>query len=240
MGPLYTVLSSALSKAKGEGLIKVNPAAEATLPRVPKPKITVLTQEQLDALLEAAKGTRFYALLYVLAYTGLRLGEALALKWEDVDLDRGVLFIVGETKTEESVRAVGLDDDTVAVLRRHKKEQEWLKRMEGPRYENQGLVFTTERGTSPSPSNLRNRYLYPLCEKAGVPRVNFHALRHTHASLLLTANVHPKIVSERLGHASIETTADRYQHLSPTLQAAALEQYKALREEARRRTENAG
>src|SRR5690606_27781017 len=93
-----------------------------------------------------------------------------ASKREDVDLDRGVLFIVGETKTEESVRAVGLDDDTVAVLRRHKKEQEWLKRMEGPRYENQGLVFTTERGTSPSPSNLRNRYLYPLCEKAGVPR----------------------------------------------------------------------
>jgi len=226
---IHTILLSALSKAKDDGLIKQNPAKNATPPRVEASEITVLTQEQLDRLLETAKGTRIYALLYTLAYTGLRLGEALQLRWSDVDLDRRVLYVLRQAKTKSSIRAVSLDDDVVAVLRQHKEEQDKIKEIEGERYQDMGLVFATERGTPPSPSHLRNRYLYPLCAKAGVPRVNFHALRHTHASLLMAANVHPKIISERLGHASIETTADRYQHLFPTLQAEALEQYKQYR-----------
>src|SRR5690606_36456075 len=196
---IHTILLSALSKAKDDGLIKQNPAKNATPPRVEASEITVLTQEQLDRLLETAKGTRIYALLYTLAYTGRWIGEALQLRWSDVELDRRVLYVLRQAKTKSSIRAVSLDDDVVAVLRQHKEEQDKIKEIEGERYQDMSHVLATERGTPPSPSHLRNRYLYPLCAKAGVPRVNFHALRHTHASLLMAANVHPKIISERLG-----------------------------------------
>src|SRR5690606_26154860 len=133
-----------------------------------------------------------------LACAGVRLGESVQFRLSGVDLDRRVLYVLREAKTKSSIRAVSLDDDVVAVLRQHKEEQDKIKEIEGERYQDMGLVFATERGTPPSPSHLRNRYLYPLCAKAGVPRVNFHALRHTHASLLMAANVHPKIISERL------------------------------------------
>lgn len=244
----HTIIQSALSKARAEGLIKQNPAREATPPRVPRPKATVLTQEQLDALLEAAKGSPYYALIHTIAYTGLRLGEALGLKWDNVDLDAGMLYVaetldesdeavtVGEGKTDAAIRPVRLDPETVAVLRRHKKEQEWLKRMEGGRYTDLGLVFATSTGHPPSPSNLRKRYLYPACEKAKVPRVTFHQLRHTHATLLLKPGVHPRIVQERLGHSSITMTMDRYSHVLPDMQEEALARYSAMRNGQRRLT----
>src|SRR5690606_36511970 len=148
-----TILLSALSKAKDDGLIKQNPAKNATPPRVEASEITVLTQEQLDRLLETEKGTRIYALLYTLAYTGLRLGEALLLRWSDVDLDRRVLYVLRQAKTKSSSRAVSADDDVVAVLRQHKEEQDKIKEIEGERYQDMGLVFATERGTPPSPSH---------------------------------------------------------------------------------------
>src|SRR5690606_12848102 len=133
-----------------------------------------------------------------------------------------------------------ISPDVAAVLRRHKKEQEWLKRLEGDRYKDFGLVFATETGFPPSPSNLRQRYLYPACEKAGVPRVTFHQLRHTHATLLLKASVHPRIVQERLGHSSFKMTMDRYSHVMPDMQDDALARYAVLREEVRRRAGQAG
>lgn len=249
----HSYIRKALAKARAEGLIRQNPAIEATPPRVPKPKATVLTQEQLDALLEAAKDSRYFALIYTIAYTGLRLGEALGLKWEDVDLEAGTLHVTetfderdgdmiewGDGKTDASRRVVRISPDVAAVLRRHKKEQEWLKRLEGDRYKDFGLVFATETGFPPSPSNLRQRYLYPACEKAGVPRVTFHQLRHTHATLLLKAGVHPRIVQERLGHSSFKMTMDRYSHVMPDMQDDALARYAVLREEVRRRAGQAG
>src|SRR5690606_5258049 len=173
---IHTILLSALSKAKVDGIIKQNPAKNATPPRVEDPEITVLTQEQLDRLLETAKGTRIYALLYTLAYTGLRLGEALQLRWSDVHLDRGVLYILRQPKTKSNLHAGSGCEDVVVVLRQQKHEQDKMQEIEGERYQVMGLVCPGERCTPPAPSNLRNRYLYPLCAKAVVPQINFHAL----------------------------------------------------------------
>lgn len=258
----HNLLSKALAKAKAEGLIQQNPVLEATPPRVPKPKHNRLTQEQLDRLLEFAKTyrnqrgetpfLRWYPLLYVLSYTGMRIGEAFGLKWDDVDLDAGrngdgqptgIIYITqtfverddedvdyGKGKSDAARRPIRIDADTVRVLRRHKKEQAWLKRMEGDRYTDLGLVFTTETGYPPNPSNFRNRVLYPLIARANedaerrnaealdsdmapipiIPRVTPHELRHTHLTLLLKAGVNPKIVQERAGHSSVQVTYDYY------------------------------
>jgi integrase len=130
-------------------------------------------------------------------------------------------YALGEPKTKKSRRTIGLTKSAVAALQAHLSRQ--LEEMErvGALYQPGGLIFATETGTIINPSNLRNRSFKPLLKRAGLPPIRFHDLRHTCATLLLSRNVNPKIVSEMLGHASVAITLDTYSHVLPTMQAAA-------------------
>jgi len=172
--------------------------------------------------------------LYVLALTtGMRQGELLALRWKDVDLEaaslsvRGTLtrspdgLTVAEPKTTGSRRHVFLGIIAVDALRRHRVNQTAERLLKSPEWENNDLVFANEVGKPIEASNLRRRSFQPLLEKAGLPRIRFHDLRHSAATLLLTQGIHPKVVSERLGHSKVSITLDLYSHVTPTLQKEA-------------------
>jgi integrase len=235
----HVVLHKALKAAVADGLIPRNVTAELKLPRITREEINPLNPEESRRLLEVARGDRLDA-LYVLALnTGMRQGELLALKWDDVDLERGVLrvrrtlthsgkaFLLGEPKTKKSRRAIRLTARAVQALKAHLSRQlEEIERM-GSLYQPGGLIFATEAGTIINPSNLRNRSFKPLLKRAGLQPIRFHDLRHTCATLLLSKDVNPKIVSEMLGHASVSITLDIYSHLLPDMQERAA---KALEE----------
>jgi integrase len=230
---LHVVLHKALNAAVADGLVPRNVTAELKLPRITREEIDPLDAEQARRLLETARGDRLEA-LYVLALnTGMRQGELLALKWDDVDLERSLVrvrrtltrsdkgFVLGEPKTKRSRRTIRLTAGAVQTLRAHLSRQlEEIERM-GSLYEPGGLIFATETGTIINPSNLRNRSLKPLLGRAGLRPIRFHDLRHTCATLLLSKDVNPKIVSEMLGHSSVSITLDIYAHLLPDMQEKA-------------------
>lgn len=229
----HVVLHKALKAAVADGLIPRNAAAGLKLPRITRKEIDPLDPEQARNLLKAARGDRLEA-LYVLALnTGMRQGELLALKWEDVDLERSLVrvrrtltrsdkgFVLGEPKTKKSRRTIRLTPGAVQALRAHLSRQlEEMERAESL-YEPGGLIFATEMGTIINPSNLRNRSLKPLLRRAELRPIRFHDLRHTCATLLLGKDINPKIVSEMLGHASVRITLEIYSHLLPDMQEKA-------------------
>ena len=206
----------------------VTDAAKA--PRPAPQEIRPLDLKQAKALLEAARTDRFEALYVLAVTTGMHQGELLGLRWEDVDLQNGLVWIrrtltrnggrllLGEPKTKRSRRTVRLTNTAVEALRVHLRRQlDEVERL-GDLYEDRGLVFATQRGTLLNPTNLRNRSFAPLLKKAALPAIRFHDLRHTCATLLLGRNVNPKVVSEMLGHATIAITLDTYSHVLPDMQ----------------------
>jgi integrase len=171
----------------------------------------------------------------VIAMTGMRRGEAIGLRWSDVDLEVGRLsvrralipinreVVVSEPKTAKGRRAVALDPGTVEVLktqaaRQLDEQKEWDEACVET-----GLVFTAENGAALDPESV-SRYFRQAVKKAMLPKIRLHDLRHTHATLCLQAGIHPKVVSERLGHATVSITLDTYSHAIPAMQeeAAAL------------------
>ncbi len=235
----HVVLHKALKAAVADGLIPRNAAAGLKLPRITREEIDPLTEDQARLLLETVSGNRLEALYVLALHTGMRQGELLALKWDDVDLERGVLrvrrtlthadkaFVLGEPKTKNSRRTIRLTSAAVDALRAHLSRQ--LQEIEemSSLYQPGGLIFATETGTVINPSNLRNRSFKPLLGCAGLPPIRFHDLRHTCATLLLGRDVNAKVVSEMLGHSSISITLDIYSHLLPDMQEKAA---KALEE----------
>jgi integrase len=186
------------------------------------------------ALLDAAKGDRFEA-LYVLALTtGMREGELLGLRWRAVDLERGAVqvrvtlrrttegFTTTETKTARSRRQLILTPLAVNALRRHHIHQLEERAAAGEAWEDHDLVFPNTIGRPMEASNFLYRECLPLIKKAGVPRIRFHDLRHTAATLLLLQKVNPKVVSEMLGHSSVAITLDLYSHVLPDMQYEAM------------------
>jgi integrase len=231
----HHVLHHALKHALRWQLIPRNPADSVEPPRPRKREVEVPGADAVKRLLTAAESTPYGALVHLAIMTGLRLGELLGLKWEDVELETGVLHvrrtaqwlprqgtIFREPKTHRSRRPVALDRATVTVVREHRRRQLEEKLGLGPAYRDHGLVFATSVGTPIAPSNLRRAWHRILAE-AGVDRVRFHDLRHAHATLLLVQGIHPKVVSERLGHWQVNITLDTYSHVLPHLQTQAAE-----------------
>ena len=231
---MHTLLHKSLAQAVSDGLIPRNVADNLKLPRIDREEIDPLTAEEANRLIEAAAGDRLEAIYTIAIHTGLRQGELLSLRWEDLDLEAGMLqvrrtltrikgtYSVGEPKTKKSRRTVRLTTGAVAALRGHLERQ--LEEMErlGSLYQPGGLVFASEAGGIINPSNLRNRSFAKLLQRAGLPSdTRFHDLRHTCATLLLSRNVNPKIVSEMLGHATIAITLDTYSHVLPDMQEKA-------------------
>lgn len=149
------------------------------------------------------------------------------MRWQDIDLKNITLsvgrtltrdgghYTVGEPKTKKSRRSIRLTSQAAQTLREHPSRQLRDMEMLGDRYEDRGLVFTTDTGAPINPSNLRQLSLAPLLKKAGLPHIRFHDLRHTCATLLLMKGVHPKFVQELLGHSTIAITLDTYSHFMP-------------------------
>jgi integrase len=228
---VHSVVSKALGQAVRWNLIIRNPASLVQAPRRAQHEMKTLSTEQARALLAAARGDRLEA-LYVLALTtGMRQGELLALRWRDVDLDRSTLSVTGtlgwskgagltisEPKTARSRRQLQLAAMAVNALRQHRASQaaEILAAVTWDQAAD--LVFPNQAGRPMQASNLLRRSFFPLLASAGLPRIRFHDLRHTAATLLLARGVHPKIASEMLGHATVAFTLDVYSHVTETLQ----------------------
>jgi integrase len=233
---MHVVLHKALDQAVADGLIPRNATDAVKSPRIDSEEINPLTADEANRFIEAACGERLEALYVLAIHTGLRQGELLGLKWEDLDLTGGTLRVqrtltyaggkhsLSEPKTKKSRRTVRLTSGAVAALRDHLERQ--LGEMErlGSLYQSGGLVFSAETGGIINPSNLRNRSFARLLKRAGLSGrgARFHDLRHTCATLLLSKNVNPKIVSEMLGHANIAITLDTYSHVLPDMQESAV------------------
>lgn len=230
------VLRKALDQAVADNLIPRNPVAGVKSPQVRREEIRPLSPEQARLFLRTAAETsdRLEALYVVAIHCGLRQGELLALKWEDLDLEAGTLQVrrslsgsndghpvFTTPKTSKSRRQVRLTAGATEALKRHRRRQlEERLRIVGLWRDND-LVFTAETGTPLDRHNLCQRSFKPLLEKAGLSGIRFHDLRHTCATLLLTKGVHPKIVQELLGHSTIAITLDTYSHVLPGMGDAA-------------------
>ncbi len=227
----HAVLHRALDQAMHWGLTSRNPAEFVTPPRPRKREMTALDRNQLRHLLQFTIGSRWHALWTLLGTSGLRLGEALGLTWRDVNLEAGKLVIqrslqrqpggglvLVPPKTERSRRTVHLSELTRNALLEHREG----KQLQGSTAEqgmDSALVFTSLSGGPVEPSEI-NRALTRELQRAGLPHIRVHDLRHTTASILLEAGTHPKIVQDLLGHSTIRLTLDTYSHLTPPLHQA--------------------
>jgi integrase len=235
----HTVLNSALEHAVVQRLIPSNPCKYTQLPKLDTKEMNAMSEVERSVFLEAAVTNRMHAYFALLLATGLRPAEGLALKWSDLDpvgktlrIVRTLEYVSGkayfkEPKTKRARRTINLHDGTVALLLEHKQ----TGMMPGE------LIFSTLSGEPFYTNNVLNRYFKPCLLAAGlatvgttakgtkriVSKFRMYDLRHTHATMLLEANVNPKIVSERLGHASVSLTLDTYSHILPTIQNAAVE-----------------
>ncbi len=231
---VHAVLSRALKQAYRWKLVTRNVADDVD-PPVPQGKeARPLSPREARTLLQEARGDRLEA-LYALAVTlGLRQGELLGLRWDDVDLDARKLRVKHQlqrardgsglklvpTKTRKG-RSIKLGVSDVSVLEAHRGRQAEEKRRSCGLYEDRNLVFATQIGTPLDASNVVRRSFKPLLRAAGLPDIRFHDLRHTCATLLFGKGLHPKIVQERLGHSSISVTMDVYSAFLPDTQEKA-------------------
>jgi integrase len=218
-GKARTLLHRIFQRAVALELTIRNPVAAVEAPRAPKHEMQFFTAAQLAKLFEAAKGDRFEALAVLLATAGLRIGEALALTWADVDLLERTVRIskqaqevtgaprIVEPKTAAGRRSVALTAVAIAALRRRSK----FARTEG--FANPGdLVFPTSTGTPPMKTNLHKFWWRPLLLAAKLPSIRLHDLRHSSATLSLAAGTNAKVVADRLGHTNPAFTMRQYQH----------------------------
>jgi integrase len=231
---LHVVLHKALKQAVRWGLAPRNVVDDVDAPNIQKHEVTPLTREEARRLLDTAKRDRLEALYVVAVQSGLRQGELLALRWEDVDLEArtvqvrrtltrdGGKLAVGPTKTSKGRRTVKLTRDATEALQDHLKRQLAEIDKVGDIWQENGLVFCTGKGTLINPTNLRRRSFAPLLQRAGLPPMTFHQLRHTAETILLLKNVNPKVVSEMLGHGNIAITLDTYSHVLPNMQSSAV------------------
>jgi integrase len=238
----YVVVHSALDQAVAWGLIPANPADRVKPPRVTQSEMVPPTVDELKRLLAAATGDRLQALWWLIALTGLRKGEALALKWSDVDWAQHTLRVVRtvaadgglrsihDAKTAAGRRSVALSPHLEEILMAHQERQAIEQAAfggDGGAWNAEGWVFCSEHGTLLWPANV-NRRFRTLRQQAGLPdTVRIHDLRHAMATLWLSQGVPVRVVSERLGHASVSVTLQIYGHLLPHMQAAAAAQMEA-------------
>ncbi|USK86144.1 site-specific integrase [Peribacillus asahii] len=227
---VHTLINDSLKKAERWGVILRNPASLVDRPKAEKKEISVWNVQEVQTFLKYAKDYNRYYIAFLLALTtGMRQGEILGLRWKDIDFSQGCLRITQTlsvdgkellpyTKTRAGTRTVDLPDETIDALLIHKKIIDKEKLEVGiDQYQDYGLVVCTSTGTPTNKSNIR-RTFKAIIQKAKLPKIRFHDMRHTHATLLLLQGVNPKIVSERLGHADVRITLDTYSHLLPSMQ----------------------
>jgi integrase len=230
---VHSVIHRALERAVFNLMLTRNPSAHATLPRYTHGEMKVLDEIQVNQFLVAAIGSPFVALYHLAVKTGMRQGEILGLRWSDLQWGNGRLYvqrqlqdlrgegyIFQEPKTRSGRRTIQLGEGTLQALRDHREHQQLQKAFAGSRWQDNDLIFPSKLGTPLDPSNLRldfNRVL----ERAGVPKIRFHDLRHTCASLMLNNGIPVIVVSRILGHSKPSITLDIYGHLYNEMQEEA-------------------
>lgn len=236
---VHAVIHRALEQAVRWRVLPLNPASLVSPPRLDRREMAALSPEEARQFLKAAEGERLEALFVLAVTAGLRLGEGLGLRWDAIDLDAGVLSVVGtlqrierelvlaEPKTARSRRRVELTATAVEALRRRRTAQLQERLAAGPLWEERGLVVTDPLGRPLQPYVAQHSFAV-LLRRAELRPVRFHDLRHTAATLLLSRGIHPKIVSEMLGHATIAITLDLYSHVTPSMQREAVRELDAL------------
>jgi len=230
---MHRILHKALDQAMKWQMLTHNPS-DAVQPPKPKHKeMAALDESQVAELLEHFRDSRLYLPVLIAVTTGLRRGEVLAIKWQNVDLGTSRLFVRAsleqtkealrfkKPKTRKSERTVILPAFTVEALQAHRKAQAEYRLKLGPDYQDFDLVCPREDGSPWPPDSLSTLFAARI-KKAPVPKIRLHDLRHTHATQLLKQGVHPKIVSERLGHSNISITLDTYSHVLPGMQEDAI------------------
>ncbi len=229
---LHAVLRLALEQARRDDLVVRNVAGLVAGPKVQRAEIAPLTPEEAGRLFAQAATDRLSPLWLLVTALGLRRGEALALRWEDVNLDRGHLQVKATVqrvggklvraempKTKSSRRALPLPAVVVEALRAHRAAQV-QERLASAVWIDDALVFTTGIGTPLEPRNVL-RSFHALCDRAQVRRVRIHDLRHAAASFMLLQGVDMRVVMGTLGHSRLATTSDLYTHLLEPVQRAA-------------------
>lgn len=229
---IYSISKLIMNHAVNLELINKNPLSSISMVKQQKRKVTTWSFEELEHFLKIAKKHHifFYRMFVVAAYTGLRKGEILGLSKDDIDWGKKTIRItqsvsetkkgvqLGELKTPSAYRTVTLDDFVISILKEQVSKNNEMKLKQGSHYQDNQLVFCHEDGVIYRPTSI-NRVFKRFVERSGVPFIRFHDLRHTHATLLLELGVNPKVVSDRLGHASVKITLDTYSHVSLNLQS---------------------
>ncbi len=233
---IHAVLHKALDNAVRLGSLPRNVSDKIPLPRLTKHEIKSLTLEQAQHLLESVREHRLESLFVLALSTGMRLGELLGLKWQDINFADGTLqirrilsyvrskgFVESEPKTARSRRHIILPAFVLESLKQHRVRQLEAKLKAGTFWEDRDLVFCTAQGSYLNPVSTVQDIFKAVLRKAGLPRMRFHDLRHSAATILLSMGVHPKVVQELLGHSQISMTMDTYSHVLPTMQKDAME-----------------
>ncbi len=230
---IYSVVRNALNEAVRLGLIPRNVGLLVKKPRDKRIEMRCWDPEQARRFLDVARSDLLYALYVVALSTGLREGELFALRWRDLTLPpsgegavrvqhtlhwRDRVMSIEEVKTDAGRRQIHLSARATEALRQHAIRQREERSKAGPNWRDNDLVFCTSTGGGIRKSNFRRRSFVKLVHAAGVPYIRPYDMRHTAATLLLLASVHPKIVSEMLGHTSVTITLTIYSHVLPMMQ----------------------
>jgi len=229
----HTCLHKALETAVQWGLLARNTADAVTPPRAQGVEMKTWDIDDMETFLEDARQTPYFALFAVALFTGMRRSELLALRWCDLDLLelqchvtrslhvlRGGQVVIRQPKTAKGRRMIALSPLTASILREHREKQKLERAMLGVSLTDDNLVFSNLEGKPLLPNTVTHAWI-KLVRRTGIKPIRFHDARHSHASLMLKQGTHPKIVQERLGHASIQVTLDTYSHVAPGLQEAA-------------------
>ncbi|PEE73590.1 site-specific integrase [Priestia megaterium] len=228
---IYRIISASLKKAKIIKLLKDNPASGITLPKIRKKEMSVWSLEQVNYFINESKKTkrltRCYIGFLIALLTGMRQGEIMGLRWKDIDMESQIIYIRQTltqnakikygAKNDSSIRSIHISNKLISELKVHRKRVLAEKLLLGQDYNDFDLVICTQSGKPMIPRNFRKEF-YNLTEKISLPKIRFHDLRHTHATILIQQNVNVKLISERLGHAEIGTTLDTYSHVLPNMQ----------------------
>jgi len=233
----HRVLSKALKQAVLWQLLSYNPASAVKAPTPEKPKINAMTLEEVYKILEIAKGSWMYYVIYVAVNTGMRRGEILGLRWQDINFNNKFIsvrqtivkanneIIFKEPKIKSSKRTIRIDNEDIDKLNEVKEKQKDYESIFGPDYNKHNLISCYEDGSPPFPDTVTKRFT-SLAKKVNLDNYRFHDLRHTHASLMLESGTQMKVIQERLGHSNITTTMDTYAHLQPNIQKEAVSKFK--------------
>lgn len=230
---VHTILRAALRQAVLWEIITRNPADAVSSPRPASREMQTLSAEQVLQFLASAREDRLFPLYLLAAASGMRRGELLALRWQDIDWTRGAVqvrrtleWVNGgpvfvEPKTLRGRRSVPLPRSVATLLRQHRASQNQERLAAGPLWQRNDLVFSRADGSPIPPHSVSHQFAHDL-KQAGLPAIRFHDLRHTHATLLLEEGLHAKVVSAQLGHSSI-VSMDVYAHVTPGLNARVAE-----------------